>query len=148
MMQVGNFITKQCKLLLESKRHSIIYAVLFAILPFTSWLSVAVVSLVTLRKGAKSGSDVLLPALVIHSVPLMMLIPVSSALINALIAYLPCYLAALGLRATEKWQIAFGVFFIPALLGCIAIQLWTPELIINQFNQFKTILMQYHDLVD
>lgn len=147
-MQVGNFITKHCKELLESKRRAIVFAVIFAILPFTSWLSVALVSLVTLRKGARSGFDVLLPALVIHSVPLMMFIPGSSALINALIAYFPCYFAAWGLRTTKKWQIAFGVFFIQAFLGCLAIQFLTPELIVDQFNQFKTIMMQYHELVD
>jgi hypothetical protein len=148
MMQVGDFITKHCKVLLESKRRAMAYAVIFAILPFTSWLSIALVSLVTLRKGARSGFDVLLPALVIHSVPLMMLIPASSALINALLAYFPCYFAALSLRKTEKWQMAFGVLFIQAFLGCLVIQLLTPELIVDQFNQFKAILMQYHELVD
>lgn len=148
MMRAGNFITRQCKVILESKQQAIIYAVIFSILPFASWLSVALVSLVTLRKGAKSGFDVLLPALVIHSVPLMMLIPLSGALINTLIAYLPCYFAALSLRNTERWQMVAGVFFILAFLGCLLIQLLVPGFIVEQFNLFKMILTQYQELVD
>lgn len=148
MMSAGNFITRYCKVLLESKKHAIIYAVIFSMLPFASWLSVALVSLVTLRKGAKSGFDVLLPAMVMHSVPLMMLIPLSSVLINALIAYLPCYFAALSLRKTEKWEVVCGVFFTQAVMGCLLIQLIAPVFIVDQFNQFKTILTQYQEFVD
>ncbi len=148
MMRAGNFITRQCKVILESKQQAIIYAVIFSILPFASWLSVALVSLVTLRKGAKSGFDVLLPALVVHSVPLMMLIPLSGALINTLIAYLPCYFAALSLRNTERWQMVAGVFFILAFLGCLLIQLLVPGFIVEQFNLFKMILTQYQELVE
>ncbi|WP_199739247.1 hypothetical protein [Legionella qingyii] len=148
MMRAGNFIIKQCKVMLESKQQSIVFAAIFSVLPFASWLSVALVCLVTLRKGARSGFDILLPALVIHSVPLMMLIPLSGALINTLIAYLPCYFAALSLRNTEKWQVAAGVFFILAFLGCLLIQLLAPGFIVEQFRLFKLILTQYQDLVD
>lgn len=147
-MRTSNFISEQARVLLENKRQAIIYAVIFSVLPFASWLSVALVTLVTLRKGVRSGFDILLPALVIHSVPLMMLIPVSSALINTLIAYLPCYFAAITLRATEKWQLVFGVFLIQAFLGCLFIQLVTPEFIAMQFSQLKVILMQYQALVE
>lgn len=148
MMRTGDFISRQCKVLLENKQLAIIYAVVFSILPFASWLSVALVSLITLRKGGRSGLDVLLPALVIHSVPLMMLIPISGALINSLIAYLPCYFAALILRTTERWQVVFGVFLIQALLGCVFLQLYAPEFIVMQFNQLKVVLMQYQGLVE
>lgn len=148
MMRTSDIITKQCKSLLENKQQAIVFALVFSILPFASWLSVALVSLVTLRKGARAGFDLLLPALVVHSVPLMMLIPLSSALINTLIAYLPCYFAALALRKTEKWQAVFGVFLIQAFLGCLLIQLSVPDFIVLQFNQFKSVLMQYQELVD
>lgn len=148
MMRASNFITRQCNAILENKQQAIIYAVIFSILPFASWISVALVSLITLRKGAKSGFDVLLPALVIHSVPLMMLIPLSGALINTLIAYLPCYFAALSLRQTERWQSVAGMFFILAFLGSFFIQLLAPGFIIEQFNLFKLVLTQYQELVE
>lgn len=148
MMRTSDIITRQCKVLLENKQRAIVFAVIFSILPFASWLSIALVCLVTLRKGARSGFDVLLPALVVHSVPLMMLIPSSSALINTLIAYLPCYFAACALRKTEKWQGVFGVFLTQAFLGCLLIQLLAPDFIVMQFNQFKSVLMQYQELVE
>lgn len=147
-MSTGDFITRQCKVLVENKRQAIIYAVIFSILPFASWLSVVLVCLVTLRKGAHAGFDILLPALVVHSVPLMMLIPLSSALINTLVAYLPCFFAAVMLRKTQNWQLALGAFFIQTFLACLLIQLLAPDFIIDQFNQLKTILVAYQELVD
>ncbi|KTC90205.1 hypothetical protein OQJ18_05020 [Fluoribacter dumoffii] len=147
-MRAGNFITRQCKAILENRQQAILYAVVFSVLPFASWISVALVSLVTLRKGAKSGFDVLLPALVIHSVPLIMLIPLSGAIANTLITYLPCYFAALILRNTESWQMVAGVFFIMALLGCLFLQLLAPGFIVGQFHQLKMIFPQYQELVD
>ncbi|HBD7397940.1 hypothetical protein [Legionella longbeachae] len=148
MNRAGNFISKQCKLMLENKQYAIVCAAVFSVLPFVSWLSVALVCLVTLRKGAKSGFDILLPALVIHSVPLMMLVPLSGALINTFITYMPCYLAALCLRKTGKWQMAFGAFFIQAFLGCLLLQLLAPNFILGQFEQFKMLIMQYQELVE
>jgi hypothetical protein len=148
MMRTGDFITRQCKVLLERKQQAIIYAMVFSILPFASWLSVALVCLITLRKGARAGFEVLLPALVIHSVPLMMLVPLSSALVNTVMAYIPCYLAALALRKTGKWQTVFGVFLAQAFVGCLILQLLVPDFIVMQFNQFKSVLAQYQELLD
>lgn len=147
-MRTGDVLTKQCRVLLENKKLAIIFAVVFSILPFASWLSVALVSLVSLRKGLRSGFDVLLPVLVVHSVSLMMFVPLSSALINTLIAYLPCYFAALILRKTEKWQGVFGTLLIQAFLVCLLIQQFAPEFILMQFNQFKSALMHYQELID
>lgn len=145
MMSAGDFIIKHSKALLENKQQAILYAVILAILPFVSWLSVALVSLITLRKGAKSGFEVMLPALVVHSVPLMMLVPLESALINALVAYIPCYMAAICLRKTMSWQMVSGVFLFQAFIGFIAIQFLAPNFVTDQFAQFKSILMQYQE---
>lgn len=145
MMRAGDFIIKHSKQLLENKQYAILYAVILSIIPFASWLSVALVTLVTLRKGAKPGFEVMLPALVVHSVPLMMLVPLESALTNTLIAYVPCYIAALCLRKTMSWQVVFGVFLIQAFIGFICLQLLVPDFILDQFNQFKNVLTQYQE---
>lgn len=87
----------------------------------------------------------MLPALVIHAVPLMMLVSVESAFINTLVAYVPCYLAALSLRKTSSWQMVFGLFFAQAFVGFITLQLLSPDFIIDQFTQFKGILNQFQD---
>ena len=140
MMSAGNFIIKHCKVLLENKQQAILFAVVLSILPFASWLSVALVCLITLRKGAQSGFEVMLPALVVHSVPLMMLVPLESVLANTLIAYIPCYIAALSLRKTVSLQRLSGVFFIQACIGFLLIQYLAPDFVTSQFEQFKKIL--------
>ncbi len=143
MMRAGDFLIKQSSALLENKRHATIVAALLSILPFISWLSVSVVALVTLRKGNKQGFEVMLPALVIHSVPLMMLVPWDSAFINTFIAYVPCYFAAMTLRKSSSWQLVFGMFLLQALLGYLLIQWFAPDFLGAQFNQFKELFSDY-----
>lgn len=144
-MRAGDFILKHSKVLLENKQHAILCAVVLSMLPFASWLSVALVSLITLRKGAKPGFEVMLPAVIMHAVPLIMMVPLESAIMNTLIIYLPCYVAALSLRKTATWSVVFGVFFILAFVGLAAMQLLVPDFIVDQFNQFKSILAEYKE---
>ncbi len=144
-MRIGELILNQSKKGLENKRYAILCAAILAIVPFASWLSVALVVLVTLRKGGKSGFEVLFPALIIHSVPLMMLVPVESALINTLIAYLPCYFAALVLRKNANWQAVAGVFFLQALIAFVLVQLLLPNFAVIQFTHFKAMLSHYEE---
>ncbi|MDP3269736.1 MAG: hypothetical protein Q8M40_11935 [Legionella sp.] len=145
MMSSGNFIIKQSNALLENKQYAVLCAVVFSIMPFASWLSVALVSLITLRKGALRGFEVLMPALIIHSVPLMMMLPLESVLVNSLIAFIPCYLAAITLRHTKKWPAVSGIFFLQALLGFLLVQVLVPDFVVEQFSQFQKILNQYQD---
>lgn len=145
MMRAGDFIVKQSKTLLANKQYAIFAAVLLSLLPFASWLSVSLVALVALRKGAKAGFEVMLPAAIIHSVPLMTVVPLASALINSLVSYIPCFVAALVLRRTTNWSMVFGVFFIQALVGFTSLQILAPNFIVDQFAQFKNMLGQYQD---
>lgn len=145
MTRVSELIIKQSKLLLENKRHAIVYAAVFSIMPFASWISVALVMLVTLRKGAKTGFEVMLPALVIHSVPLIMLMPLDSALLNAFLAYVPSFFVALVLRQTVSWQATFGVMFAQAFIVSLLIQCIAPDFAFAQLNQLQKILSQYQE---
>lgn len=150
-MHAGDLINKYSKALLENKQQAILFAIVLSILPFASWLSVAIVSLVTLRKGAKCGFEVMLPALVVHSVPLLFIVSVENAAINTIVAYLPCYIAALVLRKTSRWEEVCGAFLLQAFLGFLLIQLLAPDFTVSQFNQFKSILNQhqeYQGLID
>lgn len=144
-MRIGELILNQSRKVLESKRYAIFCAALLSVLPFASWLSVALVVLVTLRKGGKLGFEVLIPALVIHSVPLLMLVPVESALVNTLIAYLPCYFAAIVLRKNANWQAVAGVFFLQAFIAFVLVQLLIPDFAVVQFTQFKMMLSHYDE---
>lgn len=143
MMRIGELILNQSKKILEQKQYAVLCATALSLMPFASWLSVALVALVTLRKGAKQGFEVLLPAAIIHSVPLTMLVPIESALINTAIAYLPCFFAALTLRKTVNWQYVASVFFLQALCVFVLIQLVLPGFAVEQITQFKKLLAQY-----
>lgn len=143
MMRLGDLITRQSKLLLEKKQYAIVCAVLFSVMPFLSWLSVSLVALVTLRKGAKCGFEVLLPAVVMHSVPLLLLVPFGFALLNTVIAYLPCYFAALVLRRTASWQLVLGAFLLQACFILLLISVFFPDFASDQLSQLKVMLAQY-----
>jgi hypothetical protein len=144
-MQQGQFLTNQCKSLLDNKKYAILWSTILSVIPFASWLSVALVCLVTLRKGAKPGFEVLIPAMVIHSVPLLMLFSLKTVFVNVLIGYLPCYLAAITLRKSAKWQYACGALFLQSLIGFALIQLLAPGFVVSQFNHFKQILSQFQE---
>ncbi|TAL58931.1 MAG: hypothetical protein EPN84_12150, partial [Legionella sp.] len=143
MMRLGDLIVKQSKALLENKQHAILGAVVLSMLPFTTWLAVALVALVTLRKGGSHGFEVMLAALVFHSVPLMLILPLSSVLINTLITFVPAFIAAKVLRDRLSWPAVFGALFLQVALVCLSLQLLVPHFVIDQFNQFKTLLNQY-----
>ena len=55
MSKMHGSLQKQGKFLLENKQYAILYASLLAILPYTVWLSVAIIALITLRKGWRDG---------------------------------------------------------------------------------------------
>lgn len=145
MIRFNEAIAKQSKSLLENQQQALWCAIVFAVLPFVGWLSVALVALVTLRKGAKSGFDLLLPALVIHSVPLMMLAPIQSALVDTFITYVPCYIAAIGLRKTMSWQWVFGVILMQAGFSALIFQWCAPDFILDQFKQLMQLMSTYQD---
>ena len=145
MMRIGDLLVNQSKKALDNKQYAILCAAFLSMVPFASWLSVALIALFTLRKGGKLGFEILVPVLVIHSVPLLMVVSVESAIVNTLIAYLPCYFAALVLRRFSRWQAVAGAFFILALTAFMLIQFLIPDFAVSQFNQFKMMLSHYDE---
>jgi hypothetical protein len=143
MMRAGDFLSQQITSLLASKRQTLVFAILLALLPFGAWLSVALVALVTLRKGAKLGFELLVPAAVMHMLPFVMFVPASSALVNTLITYIPCYLAAVMLRRTASWQVVSGLFLGLSLATAVLVQCFMPQFIVAQFAAFKSLIAEY-----
>ena len=92
---------------------------MFPILGFLSILSGAVVALVALRQGFKSGLVVALGAsLVVGTFSLLMMRSVGPALVYALLVWAPLLGLAQILRKTASWAITLDV---AALLGVAAI---------------------------
>ena len=133
MSWLNGFIRNQSQYLLENKRHAILHAMVLALLPYTAWLSVAVVALVTLRKGWRDGALLLVPAMMAYLALSLSSTTSMMALLNVLLVFVPTYLAACTLRLTTSWRAVAGVYFIQVVLAVLLLQLLMPEFIMAQF---------------
>lgn len=142
MTRVSGFIRKQGTLLLNNNRHAMLHVVLLALLPYTSWLSVSIVALVTLRKGWRHGGMLCLSAIIaLFSASLIAGVAVIG-LVNALLTFVPCYLAACALRMTVSWRAVAGVFFLQVIIVMLFLQIFMPEFIMAQFLYLQTALRE------
>lgn len=92
--------------LMKGRREAAIAAMITAAIPFLGWASLAIVCLVTLRKGMREGLFVLcwgvLPAAVSSY-----LMASGSVALESLIAYIFLWVMAGLLRATASWRYVF-----------------------------------------
>lgn len=142
MSRARDLINKQIQLYMSNWQYALLYTLILAVLPFTSWIAVVGISLLTLRKGLKIGSMILLPvALVFYAVSLKSL-SYWGAFINTCVLFVPCFSGALVLRLTSTWQSVCGVFFLIIAIGALLVQFLAPEFVINQYNYLESILKQ------
>lgn len=135
----------QAKFLLENPWYAILCAVVLALLPYTSWLSVALIALVTLRKGSREGGVLLAAVLLAHFAFSLTTLTAKLAIINTLLVFMPCYLAAILLRITASWRAVAGGFFLQVTIAMMLLQAMLPDFSMTQFLYFKTALrdLQY-----
>ena len=142
MTRLNGFIRKQSQYLLENNRHAMLHAIVLALLPFTAWLSVAIIALVTLRKGWRDGGWVLLPVIVVAFAVSFVSTTTNIALLNALLAFVPCYLAACVLRLTANWRAVAGLFFLLVIVVVLLLQVVVPNFIMAQYQYLQEVLRQ------
>lgn len=140
MAWLRNIIDKQSKLLLKNRQLALLHVIVLAMLPYTAWMSVSVVALVTLRKGWRAGSGLLVPGLL----GCCLLSFQWSALINALLVFMPCYLAACTLRGTNSWRAVAGMFFLQVMLVVWILQVFFPDIIMAQYLLIQAALKEIH----
>ncbi|MDI9819440.1 MULTISPECIES: hypothetical protein [unclassified Legionella] len=133
---------KQGHFLLENDLYAWASIAILALIPFATWLSAAIVALITLRKGMSSG----FPALAIGIVTLLGLSLVFSSLsggiVPAVMAFLPCYLAASVLRVSANWRLAVSFIVVQALVGILLVHWLAPEFIAGQYQLIQNILKE------
>lgn len=134
MKRIQAFWHKQATLILSRQPAAILYAVALSLLPYTNWLSVVIIALITLRKGWREGIVVLVPAVMAHWGCSLATLPMLVALLNTLILFLPCYVAACVLRLTTSWQGVAAFFFLCLCLVALLVQAFLPELIFTQYQ--------------
>ncbi len=142
MARIQGFIQKQADLLVTQKSRALVYALVFALFPYTAWLAVIVIALITLRKGCLEGAVLLLPTMLVHLGVSLVFAATMVPIVNTLTLFLPCYFAACALRVTTSWQAACAVLFLQISLVVLCVQWMIPDFVMTQFVYLKTILEQ------
>jgi hypothetical protein len=136
---------------MRGRRQAVIVGLLFTILPLFGWVSNVIVSLVTLRKGAKEGAIVLLwiilPAVVVASIGNRLII-----LYGIIGGSLFTYVLALVLRQTQSWKAVLTASLLLGLLAVLLVHAWIPTITqvwTNQFDHYALLVKdQFNVLVD
>ncbi len=112
---------------MRDRKHAIFLALLFAFLPLCGWLSLSIIALVTLRRGAREGAIVLawaaLPALIVailgKPIPLVNDVVLGSVLVWGM---------ANVLRATYSWVTVLQLATLTVVTGLLIIFWLYPSL--------------------
>ena len=110
MKPFGEFI-------MRSQRNAGLLAFIFALLPFLNWLSVIIMALVTLRRGAKQGVLILICVLV-PSVVWLVISKNDMVLLNIVVGATVVWILASVLHKTHRWSY---VLLTGAFIGAIVV---------------------------
>ncbi len=125
---MGKIITNRIKqfveYLLGDRKRSIIIAIICSILPMFSWLAVVILSLVTLRKGAREGLYVLVGILV----PIIIISLLKGfGGVLAPIGFVVSWLLAIVLKDTMSWRRVIEVGVLLAIVSVIIFHYFVPD---------------------
>lgn len=120
-------VTRSGQFLMENRREAVVIAMLTAAIPLLGWISLVVMCLVTLRKGAREGLFVLAWAVIPAVISNGLMGSWSFALEN-LIAYVWLWSMACLLRVTTSWRYVLEVSTGIAVLVIIVIHMVIPDL--------------------
>lgn len=135
------FILKEATRLLAQDRVAMLYAFLLMLIPYTGWLSLAILALVTLRKGWQHGSVLLIPVMTAHIlVSLYGGLSLPVALVAALVRSTPCYLAASVLRFSVSWKVVALSLLMFVLAGAFSLHCFAPHFIQAQYMVLEAML--------
>lgn len=134
---------------MRGRRQAVIVGLLFTVVPLFGWVSNVIVSLVTLRKGAKEGAIVLLwvilPAVVVASLGNRLII-----LYGVMGGSLFTYVLSWVLRRTQSWKAVLTVILLLGLLAVVLVHLWMPnisEIWTKQFDHYAVLVKDQFNIV-
>lgn len=110
MKPFGEFI-------MRSRRNAGLLALAFALLPLLNWLSVIIMALVTLRRGAKEGL-LILCCVLLPSVVWFFMTKNDTILLNIIVGAIVVWILAIVLHNTHRWSL---VLLTGALVGALVI---------------------------
>jgi hypothetical protein len=148
-------IRKVAEYALQSRRHGVITALLFRLIPFFGWLSIVVMGLVTLRKGVTEGF-IVLAWILLPSVVFIVIGQPFPLIYNFIIDVFIVWLLAGVLRQSSSWSITIQI---AAILGIVIVviahgtihgldQWWSEQLVkyMQQTNKVFSLNIGDHDL--
>ena len=141
MLSLKVVLKKQAQLILSSHTKALLYAGISAVLPYCTWLAMTVLALVTLRKGEREGGRILFAVLLVHTLGLLSSFSLSVALFNSALVFVPTFLAAYILRATQSWQTVAAALFFLGIVAAVIIQQFVPEWVISQYTVMRTLIL-------
>jgi hypothetical protein len=140
MTWLNGFIRKQGQLLLDNNRYAMLHAIALALLPFTAWLSVVIIAFVTLRKGLRDGGWLLVAVTMVTFALSLLSSTAGISLVDALLTFVPCYLAACMLRLTTSWRAVARIFFLQVVVIVLLLQMLMPDFIMAQYLYLESVL--------
>lgn len=144
MIHVNGFIRQQVMKLLENNRYAMLVTVFLSLLPYSTWLSLALIAIVTLRKGWRDGALLMMPVMTAFLASSLYSMPTIPAVINTLLTFIPCYVASCLLGITASWRVVAGFFFLLVALSSILLQAFLPEFIMTQYQFVSAAIKEIH----
>ncbi len=124
---------------MAKRLNAALLAFVFGFIPLFGWVSVVIVSLVTLRLGAREGAMVLMWAIVPDVVWAALGHP-RVLLYGIVMGSLFVYLMAIVLRETASWGKVLEVTALLAGLGVVAVHLFHPDIVQWWMQQYQSYL--------
>ena len=139
-MATHGYLNKQASLVLQQPVYAWCMTGVLALFPFTSWLSLAIMALVTLRRDWFDGVRCLIVGLTVSICLAEVVGQVPEVLDTVVPTYLLCYGSALLLRRTTSWQlVAIGCLSI-AVLVIFAVHWFAASFLMEQYQTLLKII--------
>jgi len=135
-----SMVQRQAKRVLDNDRYALISAIMLSVLPYMGWLALALVALVTLRKGWRAGGLLVLPVMVGHMLLALKNVPLSTACFGSALNVIPCYVAAVVLGLTSSWRAVSAALFMFVIGGALFIQGVIPDFIAREYEQLQALM--------
>ncbi|KTC65087.1 membrane protein (plasmid) [Legionella adelaidensis] len=142
MTLLSGFIRKQGQFVLGKKQNAFLHTVFLAVIPYTDWLSLAVIALITLRKGIREGLPLLLAGMIAYFICAGFFSSLTIGLTNTLLTFLPGFFAAITLRLTKSWRWVAIICLLQVSIAALCLQTFAPEYIEIQFQFIQHLLSE------
>lgn len=140
MTGMSNFWQKQSQYLLQNDRYAWLLVAALAFIPFAAWTSLAIISLLTLRKSSYSGFMALIICLLVVGFCSQQALSLPYNNAAMIVTFIIGYMAAVVLRYTRNLNATITITVMVALLGMVFVHCLIPEYV-NE--QYKSLVLMF-----